>query len=116
MHWVQAHVELIMRSSLPIDETIVRGIYYTMYGLGVAFKFYLLVFKLYMSSASIQKKVHTMFMVNWPDIWKQRRLSAAISALSYTKCTKYVPTSFLSSGSGADTSVIVVLRGDIILI
>ena len=53
MHWVQAHVELIMRSNLPIDETIVRGIYYTMYGLGVAFKFYLLVFKLYMSSASI---------------------------------------------------------------
>ena len=102
------------------------------YGLGVAFQFYLLVFKLYMSSASIQYmgciffnttqtkfsddslkcihsrrirssllrirqhvqptrnicnqngepmyllrntnysiEVHTMFMVNWPDIWQQ---------------------------------------------
>ena len=71
MHWVQAHVELIMRSSLPIDETIVRGIYYTMYGLGVAFKFYLLVFKLYMSSASIQKTIYRIWGAYFLTLRKQ---------------------------------------------
>ena len=60
-----------MRSSLPIDETIVRGIYYTMYRLGVAFKFYLLVFKLYMSSASIQKYIYSIWGAYFLTLRKQ---------------------------------------------
>ena len=71
MHWVQAHVELIMRSSLPIDETIVRVIYYTMYGLGMAFKSYLLVLKLYMSSASIQKTIYSIWGAYFLTLCKQ---------------------------------------------
>ena len=61
----------LMRSSLPIDETIVRGIYYTKYGLGVAFKFYLLVFKLYMSSASIQKTIYSIWGAYFLTLCKQ---------------------------------------------